>query len=1008
MQLDTGGYVNRHVVGVVPRIGRLLLGVAVGTCAVVATAQAQRTISGRVTDAGNSSPVPGAAVLVSGTTLGATTNDSGSFRIAGVPATAVTLTARRIGYQPATLPVAADQNGVTMVMTQDVLQLEAQVITGAATSISTQNSPNDITVLNADQINQVPAPTIENALQGKIPGAQVQQNNGGAPGGGMQIQIRGITSINADAEPLYVIDGVIVNNETVNSGENAVTGAGNNTITQDPQDNSPNRIADLNPNDIESIQVLKGASASAIYGSRAGSGVVVITTKKGTPGKAKWDLAGRLGTFTNGHQIGMATFPTEASAAAWWSTWVGGTMPASAYQCNCDYQSQLFGGGQASYALDVSVRGAQGSTQYFLSGGSKYDNGILLNTGYNKQAIRTNVTQAISQSVTATANVYYSHSQTIRGISGNDNVGIAPYNIFSSTPQFFNMNSHSGPSSANYGGYAFNPYGFGNAFADAALIETPDNVNRFIGGGNISWRIFTTENQSLNFTALGGADLANETVRIYSPPQLQIEQHKALDGTVTNLASNTNYLNWALNLVHHYTSGPNIDATTSIGWTRDQRTFSNPYNVGQGLPSGISTPTAASVQSLFDFRSASRTMSFYGQEQFLTLNQRLTVTAGVTAQRSTNNGSIDHYYAYPKYAMSYRIPQFVGFLDELKVRAAYGVSGTDPLYGIRYTGYNNLVLQHNAGAPGVLTPEVINDANVKPETNTEIETGFDATMFNSRAQLGVTFYQKRITSLLLEANVAPSSGNDAQWFNGGQFTNRGAEVSLAVTPIQMHNGLTWVSTATFTRNYSNVDNLPVPGFAAGAQFGGPFGTFYIQQGKPVSWVVNTSVVDAAGVPLGVGNAQPDFLVGWSNEFNYRRFHIYGLWDWAKGGTTSDLTTAYFDFGPALLADTAAMTKRINSLIAGGAPYVEPGTYLKLREVTLSYDLPDRWLASIPGVRITSARLQLSGRNLVNIYPNYLGLDPEVSNFGAQQVARGQEVTPYPPARSFFISLDLGF
>src|SRR5215469_9044775 len=349
----SGGSVNRHFVGAMLRMGRMILWVAVAAGGVATTVQAQRTLTGRVTDAGNNAPVPGVAVLVSGTQLGATTTDSGTFRINGVPATAVTLNARRIGYQPAAASVAADQGAVTIAMAQDVLQLEAQVITGAATSISTQNSPLSTTVLNADQIDKVPAPTIENALQGKIPGAEVQQNNGGAPGGGMQIQIRGITSINADASPLYVIDGVIVNNETVNSGENAVTGAGNNTITQDMQDNSPNRIADLNPNDIESIQVLKGASASAIYGSRAGSGVVVITTKKGVAGKAKWDLTGKLGTFTDAHTIAMTTFPTEASAAAWWENQFHQAMPAGTYQCNCNYQSELFGGGQASYEGDL-------------------------------------------------------------------------------------------------------------------------------------------------------------------------------------------------------------------------------------------------------------------------------------------------------------------------------------------------------------------------------------------------------------------------------------------------------------------------------------------------------------------------------------------------------------------------------------------------------------------------------------------------------------------------------
>jgi hypothetical protein len=335
------------------------------------------------------------------------------------------------------------------------------------------------------------------------------------------------------------------------------------------------------------------------------------------------------------------------------------------------------------------------------------------------------------------------------------------------------------------------------------------------------------------------------------------------------------------------------------------------------------------------------------------------------------------------------------------------VSGTDPLYGLSYTGYDNLLLQHNAGAPGVVTSEVTNNSNIKPETNAEIETGFDATMFNSRAQFGFTVYQKRISSLLLEATIAPSSGTDAQWFNGGQFTNKGVEMSLAVTPVQLKNSFTWVSTGTFTRNYSNLDFLPVPANAAGAQFGGPYGTYYLQQGKPVTWIVNTSQVDAQGNPVGVGNSQPDFIASWGNEFNLQRWHVYGLWDWVKGGSTSDLTMGYFAPG-SLYGNSAVAQQIVTEANNGLAPYVEPGTYLKLREVTLSYDLPNSWLVRIPTLRFTSARLQLSGRNLINIYPNYLGLDPEVSNFGNQQVNRGQEVTPYPPARSFFISLDLGF
>ncbi len=996
------------------RVGRMLLGVTGGLLVAMSTAQAQRTVTGRVVDVEGNVPVPGAAVTVVGTTLGAVTNDSGAFRIAGVPGAATTLQVRRIAYKPASLPLAADQNDVTISLTKDVLQLEAQVVTGAATTISTRNAATSISVLNADQVNQVPAPTVENAIQGKVPGALIEQNNGGAPGGGLQIQIRGITSINANASPLYVIDGVVVDNQTINSGENAITGAGNNSVSQDPEDNSPNRIADINPNDIESIEVLKGASAAAIYGSRAGSGVVVITTKKGVPGKPKWDLTGRVGSQNQAHTVGIRTFPTLASAQSWFVNDVTHDTAATAiaadnalvkglYAGPQDYQAQLFGNHSASYEGDLSVRGQSGPTQYYASATSKYDAGILQNTGYNKQAARSNLTQQFSNAVTGTLNLYYQHSTTVRGVSGNDNVGISPYNVFSTTPQFLNLQAKN-----SLGQYIGNPFAFANPFADAYDIETPEQVQRFIGGGNINWRIFNTEHQNLQFTALGGSDLAHQTDNFYSPPYLQVEQHKALPGTAVANNADVTYLNWSLNLVHHYAGGPNIDATTSIGWGRDQRELNNPYIVGQDLAPGLPSPIAGAVQSVFNTRNASRTMSFYGQEQFMTLNQRLTLSAGLTAERSTNNGDINKYYPFPKFSASYRVPQFAGFLNEFKLRGAYGVSGTDPLYGIRYANSQNQISTLDAGLHGVYDSLTSNAPSVKPETNTEIETGFDATMFNSRAQLSFTVYQKRITNLLLLAQIAPSEGYDAQWFNGGQFTNRGAEVSLSATPIQLHNGFTWISTTTFTRNYSVVDQLPVPGFPAGNQFGGPFGTFFIEKGKPVSWVVNTGITNKAGVPLGVGNAQPDFTMSFGEEFNFARVHVYGLLDWRKGGTTSDLTSQYFDFGPGLGGDSAATAKRLTGLGAGLTPYVEPGTYLKLREITLSYDLPERWVNQIGFGRLTNARLQLSGRNLLVSYPNYHGADPEVSNFGNSNIARGQEVTPYPPARTFFLTVDLGF
>ena len=420
-----------HLVGMVPRIARALC-IAGGVALVAVTARAQdRQLTGRVVDADGNAPVPGAAVTVVGTTLGAVTNDSGVFHLR-VPGAAVTLNARRIGFTPRSVPVASDQTDVTIGLIKDVLELEATVVTGTATSISSQNAANAVTVLNADQINQVPSSTLDDAMQGKIPGAIIEQNNGGAPGGGMQIQIRGVTLINSDASALYVIDGVPVNNGHINTGSNAITGAQDNTINQDKQDNPPNRIADINPEDIESIEILKGASAAAQYGSRAGGGVVLITTKKGTPGKAKWDLTGKAGTFTPANSLNLRSFPTAASAEAWYNAYKASPSspwnPAM-YQGNNNIQNQVFGGGQASYEGDLSVRGQNNQTQYYASLVSKYDNGLMVNTGYNKQGGRLNLTQGFSDAITGNLNMYFAHSDDRRGITGNDNVGISPYDI---------------------------------------------------------------------------------------------------------------------------------------------------------------------------------------------------------------------------------------------------------------------------------------------------------------------------------------------------------------------------------------------------------------------------------------------------------------------------------------------------------------------------------------------------------------------------------------------------
>jgi TonB-dependent starch-binding outer membrane protein SusC len=974
------------------------LGIVILLAGWTLSAQAQTRITGHVVDEGDQTPIPAATVLVTGTTIGTISNDSGTFTVT-VPADARSLVVRRIGFLARTVLVSKGQTAYTVALSRDVLRLEAQVVTGVATTVSSRSAANAVAVVNTQEINEVPAPTVENSIQGQIPGALIQQNNGGAPGGGMQIQIRGTTSINANGSPLYVLDGVIIDNDIQEPGNNALTDAVGIGVAQSNQDLGVNRIADINPEDIESIEVLKGASASAIYGSKASAGVVIITTKKGKAGKPLWSVSQKVGQFADAATINIRKFPTLASAQGWYNNDItGATTPAEIAANNAfisgvyagpqNYQTQVFGNGQASYETDLSVSGTQGETQFFVSGLSKYDNGTLLATGYNKQSVRSNITEQFARSLSASANLFYSHSVTRRGLSGNDNNGSSPYDVFSYTPQFLNLNHQNAD-----GSWAVNPFGPANPFADAYGIGTPETTQRFIGGGNINWTPFRTEHQSLQVQLIGGVDIGHVLDDLYAPASLQLEQNLVLPGVSTTQTSDNQYINYSINLIHHYTGLSWLDATTSAGFVRERRDLTNPETVSQNLLAGLNNPATGTVQTNFFNQTAQRDQSLYGQEQILALDSRLSVTAGVTAERTTNDGDIGKFYAYPRFSAAYRIPQFVGFVDEIKVRAALGSSGTQPLYGVRYSPFGTTL---GSGLPGVTADTVIGNPNVKPESETEIETGFDATMFHSRAQFTFTVYQKRVTNLLLEAAVNGSGGNDVQWLNGGEFTNQGAEISLTMTPIQLRQGFTWVSTTSFYRNYSVVNALPVAGFNS------------IYVGRSITEDVNGSFITPNGIPLQNGDNSPSFTMDFNEEVRWGPLRLAGLLDWNRGGNVSNGDDSYFKFG-SLWGDSANAAEFVQKTLAHLAPGIENGTAVKLRSVSLSYTLPTRWINRLASGRISSARLSLLGRNLLYWYSKYYdGLDPETSTAGSQDVRRNSETTPYPPSRSFFLSLDLGF
>lgn len=990
-----------------------------------AWAQARR-ISGVVTSEGGE-PLGTASVNVLGTALGTYTTESGHFTVPA-PEGTVTLRVRRIGYLQKTVTVNASLQDVAIKLAKDVLQLEKQVITGTATTVASQNAANAVTVVSGEQLNRAPTPTIENALQGKVAGAIITTNSG-APGGGVQVQLRGTTSIGSSSSPLYVVDGVIVSNDAISSGLTTITQA-SRVIGTSNQDQQVNRIADINPADIEDISILKGASAGAFYGSAASNGVILITTKRGRTGRPALNITQRLGQFSLSNKLNLRCFKSQEEASA-----AGLDATPWSPVCN-DFQDQFYGQKDLSYETDLSVSGGSSGTTYFASGLVKRDAGIEQGTGYNKQALRVNIGQLVGSRLNLKANTEIVHSLTIRGVSGNDNANVNPFTVFSATPTFYDLQPKDGV-------YPRNPYlgaNGDNPFQDRDLLHTPEHVYRFIGGASANYSLFSSVRQSLDFVVNGGVDHFTQLDKLVSPRYLYFEPADGLPGTVVDNNSNSFIGTLGASIIHKFFPASQLfAATTSAGLRQGRKQFDQVFTAGQNLLLGQEDLDKATNLTAFETRTLVKDFSYYAQEELLLFSERMNVTAGLNLERTSNNGDPDKFFKYPKFAASYRSQWLPPFTNDLKLRIAYGRAGNKPAYGQKFT---SLVVVTEEGVSGTRPSLAYGNDQIRPERSTETEGGIDATLLNGRASLEVTGYRKNIDDLILTAIRAPSTGFTSQVVNGGSIVNRGYEISFNMTPFQ-RGSVSWISRTTFSHNHAIVTQLPVPAFNTGG-FGLGFGATRIQVGSSPTAIIgrngrDTTFRNGAGtlVKRGdagcaktdapaacgtfvsrvdhldiIGDQSPRFTAGFSNELNFGRFRITSLFDWRHGGNIANLTNDYLldccADNQGTLGDTALVTKlrHLQVDLRSTKAFLEDATFVKLRELSLSYALPDA-LTSHLFSSARGVRLELSGRNLKTWTP-YTGLDPEVSNFGNSITNRFADVTPYPPSRSWFFSVSADF
>lgn len=971
----------------------VILTLAVGLTAVPVVSAQVRQITGTITNSQTGSGIGEATIAVDGTRIVAQTTADGRYALSA-PDGDVALTVRAIGYKGGHLAVPASQATADVALELDPFNLEEVVVTGQSTGIAKQNLPNAVATVNADELTRAPTGTLESALQGKIPGALIQSNSG-APGGGIQVNLRGVSTINAGVEPLFVVDGVVVSDDAIPNGANAVTQAqaGGNPRNQD---NPVNRIADLNPEDIERIEVLKGGSAAAIYGSKATNGVFIITTKHGQTGKPQFNISQRFGFDSRSNTLGSRNFETLDEAL---SVFTDTALVTSVYQQGrtFNFEDELYGRKALGSETDASVSGGTDQTKYFVSGLVKNQPGIATNTGYKKQSLRVNVDQELSSWIHLSANTNVIHSLSKRGLSNNDNAGTSPFLVFPFTPNFVDLSPTQAGDSLVPSDFPANPFERSNPLQTFQFLKNDEDTWRALGTLTARIGVVSSAKHTVQIITIGGVDYFEQDNNFVSPPGLEYEPNDGQPGTVVlGKASNLN-LNLAVNGNYIYLpESQHFQSTLSAGVQYEDRKLNATSILGRTLLEGQENPDQATSVTVFQDDRPVRDLGLYGQEELLLADRRLLLTAGIRADRSSSNGNTAKFFFYPKAAASYRILKPFGGLDELKVRGAFGQTGNQPLFGTKFSPDTAGTIGGNFGTfPG---PRA-GDPGIRPETQTEFEGGFDGTLAGGRSALSFTVYQRTISNLLLEQTLAPSAGQLTRIFSSdSKLRNRGIEASLAITPVQSKD-VNWIFTTTFARNVSKVTKLTVPTFQTGG-FGTSLGAFQIEQDSSATQIIGTEGK--------VGDASPDFQMSFSSDVQYRRLSFGFLWDWKQGGDIVNLTEFLYDAGQnSKDFETAGAQRQIDFGNGLTKTYVQDGSYLKLREVTLGYDLPDNITRGLFGSAVRYARLSVAGRNLLR-FTGYRGLDPEVSNFGNQAIVRNIDVAPFPPSRSFYFSVDLGF
>src|SRR5256714_429864 len=826
---------NQRIVG---RIARTCIGAVVLLLGAVslASAQAGATISGRVTN-DQGVGLPGATVLIQGTTIGTHTDDDGRYTIV-VPSSRANgqssvLVARTIGYAARQVPITLTSGAN---VTQDFslivnpLNLDVVVVTGAGTSTTRERLTTTINSVDSSAINRAANPqNIVSALAAQAPNVEVRTQSG-EPGASAMIKIRGASSLSGTNQPLFVVDGQPIDNQTISTqsisdGSGTAAGADASTV-------APNRASDINPADIESIQILKSAAAAAIYGARAANGVVLITTKSGTPGATKYTLSStRTFDRVNMPDVLQHSFVQGIDQAADvcgtincpMSRWSWGPAATPGTQL-FDHSNELFDTGVTA-DNNLQISGGNDRTTFYASGGLMNQNGYLKgpNNKYNRATIRLKGTQQINSKLKIGGNLSYIDTRG-KFVQKGSNLSGVMLGALRTPPNFNNTDTYlaNGLQRA---------YRFPNASSVDSLnahviydnpffvLDNPANrseLGRSVSNLNIDWNPLDW----LNVSETLGADYYNDW-RLESLPLTSGNDNV---GNVTRNDINNLEIDHNLIATAKHTFGTNTDLTFTVGQNLNSRRLRQTYAFGEQLiaptPFNIQNTITPRVQ---EYRALRHIEAYFAQAEVSLLDQ-LVLNLGIRNDGFSTFGSAHPRANYPKASAAWTFSNLLnhrdrtGLLSYGKLHFAYGETGKEPpayaavtaltsttFFGLG--GFGDLIKPGINGQGALATSLALGNPDLRPERNREAEFGADLAFLNSKIDMSGTYYNKRGSDIILSAPInASSTGSNQKILNAANIQNKGAELTLNLHPIQLANA-GWDLGVQYGRNRGKVLSL---------------------------------------------------------------------------------------------------------------------------------------------------------------------------------------------------------